>query len=189
MVFHRLQKTPLLVKRFQRLGLLMVHLETRLDGLGGIVFPLDQFAAAVVAHAGRLGGHSYQMVAGPAGLTDTASAHALHNGLVRDFDGNHVIKGDSRLLHGFCLGDGAGHPVQNIAVPAILLRQTLGDDTDDHFIRHQLAGIHIGLGLEPGGRAILDGSPKDVSGGDGRNVQLFAQALGLSAFAGARSAQ
>ena len=58
LILHRLQETPLGVEVLQRLRLLMIDLEPRFHGLGGIIFPLDQLAAALVAHALLLGGHS-----------------------------------------------------------------------------------------------------------------------------------
>ncbi|CAN4051326.1 Nitroreductase domain-containing protein, partial [Dysosmobacter welbionis] len=42
LILHRLQESPLGIEVLQRLGLLMIDLEPRLDGLGGIIFPLDQ---------------------------------------------------------------------------------------------------------------------------------------------------
>ena len=53
------------IKVLQRLGLFMIDLKTRFHGLGGIIFTLDQFAAAAVAHALLLGGNSHHMVAVP----------------------------------------------------------------------------------------------------------------------------
>ena len=40
LILHRLQESPLGIEVLQRLGLLMIDLEPRLDGLGGIIFPL-----------------------------------------------------------------------------------------------------------------------------------------------------
>ena len=167
----------------------MIDLEPRLDGLGGIIFPLDQLTAALVAHALLLGGHSYHVVAGPAGFADTAAAHPLHDGLVRDLNRDHVVKCDPGLFQGRGLGDGAGHPVQDIAVLAVILCQPLRDDADDDVVRHQLAGVHIGLGLQAGGRAVLDSRPEDVACGNGGNAQFSAQDFCLCSLTGAGGAQ
>ena len=100
-----------------------------------------------------------------------------------------MVKVDACCFQGFRLSDGAGHAVQDVAVLAVRLLKPFGDDADDDFVRNQLAGIHILLGLQTYGGAVLDGGPQDVAGGDGRNVQLFADDLSLCAFAGAGSAQ
>ena len=100
-----------------------------------------------------------------------------------------MIEGDPGLVQGLSLADGAGHAVQDIAIGAVGLSQPLGHDADDHGVRNQLTGVHIGLGLQPGGGAVLNGGAEDVAGGNGRDVQLGAEDLGLGAFAGAGGAQ
>ena len=89
-------------------------------------------------------------------------------------------------LQGFGLGDGTGHTVQDITAGAVGLGQPLLNDADDDLVGNQLAGIHIGLGLQADGRTGLDGGTEDVTGGNGRDVQLTGEDLGLGAFAGAR---
>ena len=124
-----------------------------------------------------------------AGGADPTAAHALHNLLIGNFQGDHGVKGDARLFQGLGLGNGAGHPVQDKAVLAVRFRQAFGDHPDDNFIGHQLAGIHICLGLQANGSPVFHRSPENVAGGDGGNVELLIQNLSLGAFAGARRAQ
>src|SRR5699024_3642056 len=73
--------------------------------------------------------------------------------------------------------------VEDIAVLAVVLLQPFVDDTDDDVIRDQLSVVHIGLGLQPDRRAILDRSAQDVAGGNGRNSELLIQNRSLGAFA------
>ena len=75
------------------------------------------------------------------------------------------------------------------SLPAVLLLQPLADNANDHFIGHQLAGVHIGLGLQPGGRTVLDGGTQDVAGRDAGDAQLLAQDFRLGAFTGTGGAQ
>mgnify|MGYP002139888277 CR=1 FL=1 len=82
----------------------MIDLKAVLDRLRFIIVTLNQLAAALVAHALLLGGHSYHVVAGPAGFADTAAAHPLHDGLVRDLNRDHVVKCDPGLFQGRGLG-------------------------------------------------------------------------------------
>ena len=128
------------------------------------------------------------MVGGAAAGADPAAAHALHDLLIGDLDGDHGVEGDARLLQSLGLGDRAGHAVQDEAGLAVVLGQALGDDADDHLVGDQLAGVHVLLGLQAHRRAVLHGGPEDVASGDGGDVQLLVQDLSLGALAGARRA-
>ena len=103
------------------------------------------------------------MVGGAAGVAEPPALHALLDLRIGDLQRQYLVKGDARLFQGFRLGDGTGHSVQNIAVPAVALSYPLRHDADDHIVRDQLARIHIALGLESHGRAVLHGRPEDVS--------------------------
>ena len=65
------------------------------------------------------------------------------------------------------------------------MTQPLLHDGEDHLVGDQLARVDEGLGLEPYLCARLDGGAEDVAGGDGGNIQLFTQDVGLCSFAGA----
>ena len=166
----------------------MIDLKAVLDRLRFIIVTLNQLAAAAVAHAGHLGRHSHQMVAGSAVLADAAAAHALHDRLIGDLNGDYVVKPDPGLLQRLSLSDGAGHAVQDIAVLAVILVQPVMDDADDDLIGDQLAGLHVGFRLLAGGGAVFHGGPEDVASGDCGDIQHFAQALSLCALAGAGGA-
>ena len=117
------------------------------------------------------------------------SAHALLDLLVGNLDGQHPVKGDAGLVQGFRLTQGPGHAVQDIAPGAVRLGHPLGHDADDHLVGDQLTRVHIGLGLQAHGGAVLDGGPEHIAGGDGGDVQLFAQNFSLGAFPGSGGAQ
>ena len=167
----------------------MVRGQPGLDGLGLVVLALLERLAALVAHALLLRGGRHHMVGGPAVDAGPAAGHSPLNLLVGDLNGDHRIELDTGLLQGLSLGDGAGHPVQDIALLAVGLGQPLGDDADDDVVRDQLAGVHILLGLQAHGGAVGHGGAEDVAGGNGGDVQLLADDLRLSAFTGARGAQ
>ena len=128
------------------------------------------------------------MIAGAAAFADAAAAHTVDNLLVGYFQRHHSVESDSRLLQCLCLSDRAGHAVQNVAARAVRLLQTLVDDADDDLIRHQLAGIHVLLGLQAGGSSIFDGGTQDVARGDRGDPQRFLDNICLCALTGTRSA-
>ena len=166
----------------------MINRQPVTDRLGVIILALHELAAAHIAHALRFRGNVHDVVAGAAVLAHTPAAHPSNDLLVRDLDGHHCIEADTGLLHGLRLGDGAGHPVQNIAVGTVGLLQTLLDDADDDFIGHQAAGVHVLLGTKARGRTVFDGGAEDVAGGNGGHVELFLENIRLSALPGTRSA-
>ena len=166
----------------------MIDLEALTDRLRRIILALDQLAAAAVADALHPGGDEVHVVAGAAGAAHAPPAHAAEDLLLADLDGDDGVKDDARLLQGLGLGDGAGHPVQDIAVLAVVLGQALVHDADDDLIGHQSAGVDIRLGLQAGGRAVLDGGAENIAGGDGGDAQLPAEDLRLGTLPGAGSA-
>ena len=177
------------VELHQRLGLLMVGFQTIQHGCGLVVLADDGLAAAQVADALHLALLVQDVVACAALLADAAAAHALHDHAVLNLQFQHLVDADAHGLDGLCLRNGAGHAVQNEAVGAVSLCQTLLQDADDDFIGHQRTGVHKALGLQTHLGALLDSSTQDVAGADGRDVQLCADDLGLRAFACAGCAQ
>ena len=166
----------------------MIDRQTILDRLRVIILALLQRAAAHIADALFFRGDIDDVIAGAAAFADTPSAHAGDDLLIGDLDGDHGVESDTCLLQSLGLGDGAGHAVQNVAVGTVRLLQTLVDDADDDLIGHQLTGIHILLGLQPGGRTVLHSRPQDIAGGDGGDVQLLLDDVCLRALTGTRSA-
>ena len=129
------------------------------------------------------------MEGGAAAGADPAAAEAAHDDLVGSLDGDHMIEADARLLQSFGLGDGAGHPVQNIALGAVGFCHPLHHDADDDLVGDQLARVHIGLSLLAHLSALLDGGTEHISRGDGRDIKLLTDDGRLGAFAGPRRAQ
>ncbi len=69
----------------------------------------------------------------------------------------HPVEGDARPVDGLAWPMVRGTPVQNEAPGAVGLGQTVSHNANNHRIRHQLAGVHIGFGLQTGGSLLLDG--------------------------------
>ena len=113
----------------------------------------------------------------------------MENLLVGNLNVQHAVELNTGLLQGLGLGDGAGHPVQDVALLAVRLGQALGDDADDHLVRDQLARVHVASGLESHGRAVFHGSPQDVACGNGGHVQPLAKDGGLGPLTGAGGAE
>ena len=100
-----------------------------------------------------------------------------------------MIEPDTGCLERFRLRDRAGHTVEDVALRTIGFGKTLGDNADDDLIGHQMAFIHIGLGLYSRRRAVFDGRAQNVSGGDRRDPELGGEDRGLCALSRAGSAQ
>lgn len=97
-----------------------------------------------------------------------------------------MVKLDPMCLQGFGLGDGTGHTVQDITAGAVGLGQPLLNDADDDLVGNQLAGIHIGLGLQAMGVPALTAARRILPV---EMVGMFSsreRTSGLGAFAGAR---
>ena len=145
----------------------MIDRQTVADRCGVIILTLLQRAAAHVAHAFLFGRDVDDVVACAAALAHTPAAHTSHDLLVGDLDGDDGVEPDTCFLQSLSLGDGAGHAVQDVAIRAVGLLQTLVDDADDDLIGDELAGVHVRLGLKAGGRTVLDGGAQDIAGGNG----------------------
>ena len=100
-----------------------------------------------------------------------------------------MIELDTGCLKSFRLRDRAGHTVEDVALFAVRLSQTLFDDADNDLIGNQMAFVHIGLGLHSGGGTFLNRRTENITGGDCRDPKLTGDDSGLCAFAGARSTQ
>ena len=125
------------------------------------------------------------MVARPAGRAHPAAGQPLDDTLVRNFDVHDLVDADAHLLEGLGLRHGAGHAVQNKAVFTVVLREAFFDDADDHVVGDKRAGIDKGLGFHAHLGFVFHRFTKNVTGADGRDVQLVAYDLGLRALTGA----
>ena len=58
----------------------------------------------------------------------------------------------------------AGEAVQQEAVPGVAVGHALGDHAHDHLVRHQVAGVHVALGLASQLGAVGHLRAQDVAG-------------------------
>src|SRR5262249_39208407 len=79
----------------------------------------------------------------------------------------------------------AREAVEDEAVGRLLLLEPLGDDADDHLVRHQVAAIHVLLCLLADLRALLDRGAQDVAGGVVGQPEVLLQPLALGSLAAA----
>ena len=93
------------------------------------------------------------------------------------------------LVERLGLRDGAGEAVHQEALGRVGLLQAVLDDADHHAVGHQLAGVHVLLGLQAHLGLVLDRRAQDVAGGDVGDAVFGHDAAGLGALAGARAAQ
>ena len=116
-------------------------------------------------------------------LHELAAAHIAH---ALRFRGNvhNVVAGAAVLAH-----TPAAHPSNDLLVRDLDGHHCIVDDADDDLIRHQLACVHILLGLQTCGRAVFHGGTQNVACGDRGDLQLLLQNLCLSTLTGTRSAQ
>ena len=88
------------------------------------------------------------------------------------------------VLEHLGLADRAGEAVQQEAVVGLV---HLGHHhLADELVRHQLAVVHVGLGLLAERGLVLHGLPEDVAGGEIGQVEVGHEALGLCALSGPR---
>ena len=107
---HGVELAAFLVEVLQGLSLLVVDHQPGPDRLGSVVIALGEFAAAQVTdplRPGRLGLHVERRAAVGA---YPATVHPLHDGLVRDFKRDHMVKLDPMCLQGFGLAMVRGTP-------------------------------------------------------------------------------
>ena len=75
------------------------------------------------------------------------------------------------------------------AWPTLRALHAFQDDADDDLVGHQVAVVHVLLGLLAELGPVLDRLAQDVSGGDVGQLEVLLQALGLSSLARARRAK
>src|SRR5690606_33061171 len=171
----------LLVEVHQRLGLGVVDLQTLAYGLFLVVLTLDQLFTGHIVLAGLLRRIVFQVV----GATGTAADDLL----VVHGNFQNVIDLDACVHQCLGLGNGARKAVQQEAVGAIILSNTLVDQTNDQLVGDQAAGIHHFLDLLAQFGTGLDCGTQHVAGGDLRNIEPLADELGLCALARAGGTQ
>ena len=84
-----------------------------------IIFPDDQRCAAGIANALGFGWIGDHVIAGAAFAADPPAGHSALDHAVINLDRNHMVDPYPSCFQGFCLGQCAGHTVQNETVFAI----------------------------------------------------------------------
>jgi hypothetical protein len=79
--------------------------------------------------------------------------------------------------------------VEDKAVPAVGLQNARAQHFDDKLVGNKIARVHAALSLKARGRGGLDLLADHIAGANDRDAQLFADMLGLRAFARAGRAQ
>src|SRR5215208_5347523 len=175
----------ILVVRDERLGLLPVLREAVLDHLGLVVIADDQLAAVDVADPLLLRRVELDVIdVARVLLARAPSAQSAHDLLLRDLDqdgGGHL---SVQLLHlgveRLGLRHGAWEAVEDEAVGGLLPLEAVRNHPDDHLVGHQVAAIHVLLGLLADLGPLLDRGAQDVAGGVVRQAEVLLQALPLS---------
>src|SRR3954469_22413578 len=155
----------------QRRGLFPVDLQAVPDGLGLVVVALHPLA--VDEHA-TTGEPADQLV-----LVDDQFEHAVE-GLAE------VGQRAAQLLG---LRDGARETVEQETGLGVGLSQAVAHHGDGDLVGHQVAGVHVDLGLLAQLGLTADVGAEDVAGRDGRNAEPARDDLGLGPLAGPRRAQ
>src|SRR3712207_2683957 len=155
------QQSLLLVPVRQRFGLLVVDLEPVTDGFGLVVVALDHLAVHQHAPAGQT---THQLV-----LVDDHLDHAVQDPTLVGQRGLQLLR----------LRDCPREAVQEKAVGGVRLTEPVLHHGHGDLVGHQVAGVHVGLGLlaELGPTAHV--GSEDVARGDGGYAELARDDLGL----------
>ena len=90
-----------------------------------------------------------------------------------------------RLRQRVGLADRAGEAVQQEAVPSLGAVDPFHHHPADEVVGHEVAPVHVGLGLFAEVAPLLDRSAQDVAGGVVGQPEVRDEPLGLGALAGA----
>src|SRR5579875_2733293 len=187
------QQPALVVVADQRLGLLVVDAQAVSHDLGAIVVALDQTRAILVADPLALGGVILDVV-----VVSRLDAHppardAPDDLLVGDVDqqrrGDAPPESAELLVKRPGLLERARKAVEDEAVARILLLQALAGHREDQLVGHELAGIHVALGLLPELALLSHVGAQHVARGDERQAKVAAQPVGLRSLARSRGAE
>ena len=151
----------------------MVYAQALFDGLRPVVLADDQGAAAFFAEVAFGGRFVVDVVACAALFTNPAAGKPFFNHFISHVDVDGLVDDDPHLVQGLSLRNRPGEAIQDEAVFAVILRQALFDDPDDHIVGYQLAGVHKGLGLKAHFSTVFQRLADDVAGADGGDVQSF----------------
>ncbi len=171
----------------------MVDVQPLLDHLGLVVVALDQPRAVLIAHVVVLGRVELDVVVVPRLDAHTPAAEPPHQLLVGHLDQQH--RGDppahlrELLVERFGLRHRAREAVEDEPVPRVLLPEALGRHRHDQVVGHELAGVHVLLGLLAELGPLLHVRPQHVAGGDVGQLEVRTQAVGLRSLARAGRAE
>src|SRR4051794_7694814 len=180
------QDVAVVVVLDERRGLVAVDVEPRADRLLAVVLALVQRLAVDVA----------AVVVPRRVVLDVVHvavrAHAPPRQPPHDVVGRHVDEERraqaaahalERLVERLRLLGRAREAVEQEAVRGVLVAEAIEDHADDHVVGHELAAVHVPLGLAAQVRALLHRRAQDVAGGDVGQREVVLQALGLGALA------
>ena len=174
----RAEQTELGVEADQRGGLLVVDLEPALHGLRLVVVALEQLAAVDVADASLAGGSNstcqmcpqLRQVRRPDSRRTTSSSSTCSSSTAS----SGRPRSSSISLSASACGTVRGKPSSRKPSLASSWAQPVADDPDGDLVGHQVAGVHVLLGLDAEVGLLRDVGPEDVAGGDGRDLKCWA---------------
>ena len=174
-------------------GLAGVDVEAVADGGRVVVLADGEGGAAGVAEAVALGGEGGEVEGGAAGGADAAAGDAGHEDVVGDFEEEGAAEVDAfareKVAEEVGLGEGAGEAVEEEDVGGGVGVEDFFDHLGDEGVGDEVAGVHVGFGLEAGGGALLDGTAQEVAGGEVADAGDAGELGGEGAFAGAGCAK
>src|SRR5262245_6660939 len=171
------------IKVDQRRCLLGVDLEPMPNGLLPVVVTLEQFTPALVASPLPGGRVEVCVPNTAADTTGPAPGQPADNLVIIDDELQddvelpaHVVE---HLVKCLRLGESARKAVQQEAVPGVAFGQPIPDHGDRDGVRHQIASVHIGLGLPPELGPLTHVHAEDVSCRNLGDRQVGGDELGL----------
>ena len=163
------------------------------DRFGRVVVPGHQFGTIDVTDTFLLGRVEVDVVDVVGLGTDPPPTEPANDLLVRHVDQDHCadLQGDliELLFQGLCLGQGPREAVEDEPVGGFRRGDPLGDHSDDHLIRNEVAPVHVLLRLESDRSPLPNGGPEDVAGRVVGEFEVLLQALALGPLAGTRGAE
>ena len=163
----------------------MVDLQAITYRFGCIVLTDHNGFTAVIADAFSFGRIDCNVIGSAALSADAAAGHAAFDHSIINLNGNYMVDTNASCIQSLCLGQGAGHPVQDKAILAIRLCGPLGHQVHHQIIGDQLAFFHALFHLLAQITAIRHGLSEHVARGNGRDIQVLHQQFSLSTLAGA----
>src|SRR3954453_15305503 len=186
------QEVVVVVVVDERRRLLAIDLEALADRLPAVVLALLERLAVDVAHVVVL----RRVVLDVVGVA--VRAHAPAGEPPDDVVLGHVDEqrgGETpvdllqRLVQRPGLRVRAREPVEEEAVGRVLLGEAVEDHADDHLVGHEVAAVHVLLGLLAQVRPVLHRLAQDVARRDIRQREVLLEAFGLGALARAGRAE